>query len=117
MGDLCISSQHIQQVINALSEANKGGKLAYGFFVTGCVDLVDDKLDHMLWKVFAMVDEDHSGDINTEVFQHFLQSAVDRRETDGNSCDDHGQMDIERYLCNVLGSQLSPKEIVEKICR
>ena len=59
-------------------------KIPYTLFIAGCVDLVDDKLDHMLWKVwfvvarrasckdmqcrsqvFGMVDEDFSGEIET----------------------------------------------------
>ena len=26
------------------------GQISYTLFMSGCVDLVDDKLDHMLWK-------------------------------------------------------------------
>eukprot|EP00438_Fugacium_kawagutii_P020438 Skav226590 [mRNA] locus=scaffold2846:308705:314974:- [translate_table: standard] len=45
------------------------GQISYTLFMSGCVDLVDDKLDHMLWKVFSMVDEDCTGEIESVVLQ------------------------------------------------
>merc|ERR1719478_1343160 len=60
LGELGVMQQHsISQVINALDD-KRSGSIAYGLFMAGCIDLVEDKLDHMLWKVFSMVDEDHS---------------------------------------------------------
>jgi len=111
---LGISSGHTEQVINALSAGMpEGSKIAYAPFVAGCVELVDDKLDHMLWKVFAMVDEDHSGEMGAIVFEHFLQSAHDSKES---GCEAQpGQTDVERYLHSVLGAWTDHTGLVAQI--
>ncbi|CAJ1345451.1 unnamed protein product, partial [Effrenium voratum] len=62
--ELAVSAQTCEQALRALDVAGTG-QIPYTLFIAGCVDLVDDKLDHMLWKVFGMVDEDFSGEIET----------------------------------------------------
>lgn len=62
--ELSVSAQTAEQALRALEVS---GRISYSFFMAGCVDLVDDKLDHMLWKVFSMVDEDCSGEMETVV--------------------------------------------------
>merc|ERR1712087_369326 len=108
---LGVSTQHTQEVMSELSASFAGNRgtraqeeIAYGPFIVGCMDLVDDKLDHMLWKVFAMVDEDHAGEMHSIVLEHFLQSSIDRAESgavDGEASAGV-QTDVERYLCSVL---------------
>ena len=60
--ELGVSSGTAEQALKALEVK---GLMSYSVFMAGCVDLVDDKLDHMLWKVFSMVDEDCSGEMET----------------------------------------------------
>jgi len=115
MSELGISPEYSEQVLQTLTDLSPSGKPAYGLFMSGCVDLVDDKLDHMLWKVFAMVDEDHSGEISAVVLEHFLQSAIDQKEL-GDSDVGNIQADIERYLCSVLDPKLTATELVSRIC-
>ncbi|CAK0820929.1 unnamed protein product [Prorocentrum cordatum] len=92
-----------EQVVCALS-ADGAGAVTYGFFVAVCVDLVEDKLDHMLWKLFSLVDEDHGGEMNQDVLEHFLQGAL---HGDGGERDRDGDAgDIATYLQGVLDPDL-----------
>jgi len=107
---LGISPQVIEQVIGTL-DPESTGSIVYDLFLAGCVDLVDDKLDLMLWKVFSMVDEDHSGEISCIELEHFL----------GGVCDDIAGGDVtlgpvEQYLQGVLDLQ-KPAALVTHIAR
>eukprot|EP00913_Durusdinium_trenchii_P008709 g8180.t1 len=62
--ELSVSAATSEQALRALDVAGTG-QISYTLFMAGCVDLVDDKLDHMLWKVFSMVDEDCTGEMET----------------------------------------------------
>ncbi|CAK9059435.1 unnamed protein product [Durusdinium trenchii] len=64
--ELSVSAATSEQALRALDVAGTG-QISYTLFMAGCVDLVDDKLDHMLWKVFSMVDEDCTGEMETLV--------------------------------------------------
>ncbi|CAE7360143.1 unnamed protein product, partial [Symbiodinium natans] len=46
---LGVSDQTSEQALRAL-DVSGTGQIPYTLFIAGCVDLVDDKLDHMLWK-------------------------------------------------------------------
>merc|ERR1712113_392001 len=72
----------------------------------------------MLWKVFAMVDEDHSGEMSTVVLLHFLESVFGDtdNELDGSRPRNGGSTgDVERYLRGVLDPRLTPPEVVAHI--
>lgn len=113
--ELGVSPQNAEQtirVLRAFGEERPGREVAYGMFVASCIDLVDDKLDHMLWKVFALVDEDHSGEISTVVLEHFLSAACngdgDNAAGDnGDNAGGGGTSDVERYLRSVLDSEFA----------
>jgi len=106
LSGLGISSRNVDEVLGALTSEGLG-VVSYGLFLAGCVDLVDDKLDHMLWKVFAMVDEDHSGEISVVELAHFLEAAC------GNTDSEMG--DVEQYMRGVLDPHLPPTELVTYI--
>lgn len=113
---LGVSPQNAEQtirVLRAFGEERSGRQVAYGMFVASCIDLVDDKLDHMLWKVFALVDEDHSGEISTVVLEHFLSAACSgdgdgaAGVDNGDNAGGGGTSDVERYLRSVLDSEFA----------
>lgn len=117
LGELGVSAQNVDQVVRALA-ADTTGDVTYTSFIAGCVDLVDDKLDYMLWKIFTMVDEDHSGEISTVELEHFLSAACD---VDGLAGDNNGGAgagisaitgDVERYLSTIMDPELSAHELV-----
>jgi len=109
--DLEVSSGTVQQVVKALD--SRSDRMApYGFFMAGCADLVEDKLDHMLWKVFALVDEDHSGEVGVVELEHLFDAACGRA---GGSIRPRTATDVERYLRNVLGPGLEAAQGVELI--
>jgi len=103
LSGLGISSRNVDEVLSALTSEGLG-VVSYGPFLAGCVDLVDDKLDHMLWKVFAMVDEDHSGEISVVELAHFLEAACGTNDSDMG--------DVEQYMRGVLDPLLLPTELV-----
>lgn len=98
--------------VGQTSDTDRQGKIHYALFVAGCADLVEDKLDHMLWKVFSMVDEDHSGEVGVVELDHFLSNAL------GNTSHEPSQVgDVERYLCGVLDPKVHESGAVERLAR
>eukprot|EP00930_Biecheleria_cincta_P056270 TRINITY_DN42419_c0_g1_i1.p1 TRINITY_DN42419_c0_g1~~TRINITY_DN42419_c0_g1_i1.p1 ORF type:complete len:1000 (-),score=138.39 TRINITY_DN42419_c0_g1_i1:47-3046(-) len=124
--ELAVSAQTADQALRALDSSGTGN-IPYTLFMAGCADLVDDKLDHMLWKVFAIVDEDHSGEIGTVVLDHFLTAALGNGEEKGegeNSARSHksslaagqsGTGDVERYLQSILGANITASQAIQQI--
>jgi len=110
---LGVSARTADQIFQVLG-ARASGKAAYTHFLAGCIDLIDDKLDHMLWKVFAMVDEEHSGEMSPLVFAHFLEAVCHDGGGD-SSGGGNGLGDVERYLRSVLEPGLSAAEVVSLI--
>lgn len=90
------------------------GAVSYSLFVAGCIDLVDDKLDHMLWKIFTMVDEDHSGEISTVELEHFLRTACDGHPSPAGTGGPR-LGDVERYLRSVLDPEATAGDIIARI--
>jgi len=112
--ELGVSMQSVEQVLQAWASEDPM-KVPYEQFVAGCVDLVDDKLDHMLWKVFGMVDEDHSGEVSTVVLAHFLNSVWAENETNDDGSPTSTIGDVERYFRGVLEPGLSVPEMASRI--
>jgi serine/threonine protein kinase len=106
---LGVMPQSVGQVLHAVS-AERLDKVPYGFFIAGCADLVDDKLDHMLWKVFSMVDEDHSGEVGVIELEHFLSTACGEVSSPARPSSNTG--DIEKYLRSVLDPSTDAVEAV-----
>lgn len=113
---LGVSARSLEQVMQALGP-HGAGDVPYGRFLAGCVDLVDDKLDHMLWKLFTMVDEDHSGEMSVVVFRHFLEVVCN--DGDGSTGGDDGGVgsggcgDVEQYLRGVLDEGTTVDDIIK----
>jgi len=115
MVELGVSFQSVDQVLQVLG-AGGPGEVAYGPFLTGCVELVDDKLDHMLWKVFTMVDEEHSGEMSAVVLEHFLEAlSSDASGNRGSGGGGGGHGDVEQYLRGVLDAKLIGSEVVQQV--
>eukprot|EP00931_Biecheleriopsis_adriatica_P056292 TRINITY_DN33357_c0_g1_i1.p1 TRINITY_DN33357_c0_g1~~TRINITY_DN33357_c0_g1_i1.p1 ORF type:complete len:1061 (+),score=215.07 TRINITY_DN33357_c0_g1_i1:59-3241(+) len=131
--ELAVSAQTAEQALRAL-DATGTGQIPYTLFVAGCVDLVDDKLDHMLWKVFSMVDEDHSGQIETLVLEHFLSAALGdsqaeeeggtggslssssrERASPASRSRSGGVGDVERYIRSILDPSLTARDATARI--
>jgi len=108
--ELAVSAQTCEQALRALDVAGTG-QIPYTLFIAGCVDLVDDKLDHMLWKVFGMVDEDFSGEIETVVLEHFLRGVLG----DDAKSESRRGGDVERYLQSILDCELTASQAVLQI--
>lgn len=114
--ELGVSQQNADQVVQAL-DVESSGLVSYGPFIAGCIDLIEDKLDHMLWKIFTMVGEDHSGEISVVELEHFLRKACgDDPCLDSGAGNIVGGLgDVERYLRSTLDSGLSAHEIIAQI--
>merc|ERR1712046_143546 len=93
--DLGVLPQSASQVLQAL-QVERSGQVSYCFFIAGCIDLVEDKLDHMLWKVFSMVDEEHSGEVGVIELEHFLAAALEGSAPSPSVSATTG--DVEKYL-------------------
>lgn len=120
---LDVSAQTIEQSLRALTVGGSN-QIPYTLFVAGCVDLIDDKLDHLLWKVFSMVDEDHSGEIGKVVLEHFLVATFGDEDEVSTAVARNGPIagggrsgagDVERYLRSVLGPDLVVSEAMRRI--
>eukprot|EP00747_Dinoflagellata_sp_TGD_P203094 gnl/TRDRNA2_/TRDRNA2_76700_c0_seq1.p1 gnl/TRDRNA2_/TRDRNA2_76700_c0~~gnl/TRDRNA2_/TRDRNA2_76700_c0_seq1.p1 ORF type:complete len:406 (-),score=85.34 gnl/TRDRNA2_/TRDRNA2_76700_c0_seq1:69-1286(-) len=117
-----ISAQSTEEVMTAIVPQD-ADRVPYTLFVAGSVDLVDDKLDHMLWKVFTMVDEEHRGEISTVELEHFLEAALEvppLQQPDASGGTAAGALagDAERYLRSLLNIEVMPVEdVVAKISR
>jgi len=109
--ELSISGPTTEQALRALDVAGTG-QISYTLFMSGCVDLVDDKLDHMLWKVFSMVDEDCTGEIESVVLEHFLRGVLVENGAKGEA---RRGGDVERYLQSILDCDLSASQAVRQI--
>lgn len=115
LSSLGVSARSVEQVMQALGP-NGPGDVPYGRFLAGCIDLVDDKLDHMVWKLFTMVDEDHSGEMSVVVFRHFLEVVCN--DGDGSTGGDDGGVgssgcgDVEQYLRGVLEEGATADDII-----
>eukprot|EP00746_Dinoflagellata_sp_MGD_P128828 gnl/MRDRNA2_/MRDRNA2_63116_c0_seq1.p1 gnl/MRDRNA2_/MRDRNA2_63116_c0~~gnl/MRDRNA2_/MRDRNA2_63116_c0_seq1.p1 ORF type:complete len:1006 (+),score=159.72 gnl/MRDRNA2_/MRDRNA2_63116_c0_seq1:90-3107(+) len=116
LSNLGVSGPNIEKAIRALDMENTG-TLCFAPFVAGCVDLVDDKLDHMLWKIFTMIDEDHSGEISTIELEHFLRTACDEAGMSNPLSAASSAGDVERYLKSILDPELTASEIVARIAK
>lgn len=114
LSSLGVSGPNIDKSIRALDMENTG-TVNYVPFVAGCVDLVDDKLDHMLWKIFTMIDEDNSGEISTIELEHFLHAACDESGMSSVMHAASSPSDVERYLKSIIDPQLTASEIVARI--
>lgn len=114
LAELGVSEETISQVLQAF-HVDRSGNVSYGVFMAGCVDLVDDKLDHMLWKVFSMVDEDHSGEVGTVELEHFLVRVCDPVSQEHGSGGPSNTADVERYLRGILDPELRAAEAVSCI--
>lgn len=110
--ELALSSQTSEQALRALDVAGSG-EICYTLFMSGCVDLVDDKLDHMLWKVFSMVDEDCTGEMESVVLEHFLRGVLFENGAKSETSRRGG--DVERYLQSILDSDLTASQAVRQI--
>lgn len=116
MNELGVSDQTSEQALRAL-DVSDTGQIPYTLFIAGCVDLVDDKLDHMLWKVFGMVDEDCSGEMETVVLEHFLRGVLVDGEAKAESARHRGTSsgDVERYLQSIIDCESSAAQAVRRI--
>lgn len=116
LNELGVSDQTSEQALRAL-DVSDTGQIPYTLFIAGCVDLVDDKLDHMLWKVFGMVDEDCSGEMETVVLEHFLRGVLVDGEAKAESARHRGTSsgDVERYLQSIIDCESSAAQAVRRI--
>jgi Ca2+-binding EF-hand superfamily protein len=133
--ELGVMPESVAQVLHALI-TDPQLKVPYNVFVASCVDLVDDKLDHMLWKVFSFVDEDCSGEVGTIELEHFLTTASGSGYTPRSTASEadasygyagsHSRAkevsrsfasDMERYLRGVLPPDLDVTEAVACMAR
>jgi serine/threonine protein kinase len=114
--ELGVTPQSATQVLQALP-VDRSGKVPYCTFIAGCLDLVEDKLDHMLWKVFSMVDEDHSGEVGIIEIEHFLSAVCNNGEAQQGKpptpTRGSATSDVEKYLRGVLDPDICAEEVVD----
>jgi len=113
--NLGVSANVVKQVLQVVGGAV--GKEPCDRFFAGCVQLVEDKLDSMLWRLFTMVDDDHSGEMSIVVFRHFLEvvSAASSVEAGGDgAAGNRYQGDVEHYLRRFFANAFSDR-VIEKV--
>jgi len=112
---LGVSDHVVKQVLRVVGGAVE--KEPCDRFFAGCVELVEDKLDSMLWRLFTMVDDDHSGEMSVVVFRHFLEviGAASSVEAGGDgAAGNRYQGDVEHYLCKFFENAFSDS-VIEKV--